>query len=138
MSKKGLIITIIIAVLVLVGVLFIVKNNTQNIKSGELPNSVTIKQYEVGTNNVVMKRTIESKKDLREFSRIVEGMKPLSDNEMVDLAILYEYEVSYDDVIIRYNPSEKNYCYYIKDGKESLAKLPDGLSLWVASLMLIG
>ena len=145
MNKK-IIISVIIAVLaiaIVAGILAIVNKNKSNEipeTSKELPESITITQYAYTSekpyviSDIVLKEVkIESKEEIEKFAKCVEQLKPLPENEMVDLYMPFkkgEVEIKYgNDLTIRIILKEKHYCTYenTKKGELVLTKIPDGL-----------
>lgn len=99
-----------------------------------LPKEVSIKQYEAGTDKLIKEVTIEDKDKIEELGKYVYKLKPLSEHEMVKLALLKEIEIEYNDSIsIGVQLGENSYCYYVNKDKNisSLSKMPKGLIDWI-------
>lgn len=133
MSLKKIIAAIVIIAIIVAGVLLIVnKNKKEKTNTPEpisIPSSITVREYEYGTNNLIKETTVESKEELEKYAKYIKEIKPLTAEEMVDLAILNQYEIIYEDITIRIQFGVKNYCFFT-DSKEkvsSLSKMPEGL-----------
>jgi hypothetical protein len=130
MNKKSIIIMSIVFILLVIclAVLFLLK------KDNNLSKKVIIKQYKAGTSELVKEVVIDSKDEIEELSKYVSKLKPLAEHEMVNLALLQEIEIIYDDSIsIGVQLEEKGYCYYINKDENisSLSKMPKGLINWI-------
>ena len=135
---KKIIFLIVIVILVLIlGVGILLKNNSSKNKTNSLnqsSNNISIIQYKAGTPFELKNINIENDNDIKELSKYVEKLKPLTSSEMVDLALLKEIEIKYNDYItIGIQLEEKSYCYYTntKENISSLSKIPKGLYEWV-------
>ena len=99
-----------------------------------LPNEVSIKQYEAGTDTLIKEVSVESKEAIKELSKYVLKLKPLEEHEMVKLALLKEIEIKYNDsILIGVQLGEDSYCYYTNKDENisSLSKMPKGLVDWI-------
>lgn len=96
--------------------------------------NVSITLYETGTDIQIKTIKIDDVNDIKELSSFITELEPLSDREMVKLALLQEVNIKYNDSIsIGIQLNEKGYCYYINKDENisSLAKMPQGLYEWV-------
>ncbi|MBE6150787.1 MAG: hypothetical protein E7162_03090 [Firmicutes bacterium] len=99
-----------------------------------LPNEVSVKHYEAGTDTLIKEVKVSSKEEIKELSKYVSKLKPLSEHEMVNLALLKEIEIKYNDSIsIGVQLGEDSYCYYTNKDENisSLSKMPKGLVDWI-------
>ncbi|MBR3280686.1 MAG: hypothetical protein IKI57_02405 [Clostridia bacterium] len=142
MRKKTGIFLFLLAFLVLIGIL--IWNNVDfsnlNIGGGEeiadysKLNPVII-QYKVGTYDEIKTVNIDLEEDKIKLSEYVKKLKPLSKEEMVNLALPNEIVIKYDDnlnVYLTLDPYD--YCSFDnlkKDIHYKLSKIPDGLRLFV-------
>ena len=135
MKKIYILIVIVISVLMLSGI-FLKTNSSKN-KTNSLnqsSNNINIIQYKAGTSFELKNINIENDHDIKELSKYVEKLKPLTASEMVKLALLKEIEIKYNDYItIEIQLEQKSYCYYTntKENISSLSKIPKGLYEWV-------
>lgn len=135
--KKIYIFLIGIVIFVLILSVVLIKNNSSKNKTNNLNqyyNNISITQYKAGTQIKLKTINIDNDNDIKELSKFVEQLKPLTDNEMVDLALLQEIKIQYnDDIIIGIQLGEKSYCDYIntKEKISSLSKIPEGLYEWI-------
>lgn len=128
MKKINVVLILIIIVIVLIFCIFLIKNNNSK--------NIIITQYEAGTDTELKRIVINSnsENDINKLNGYIEELAPLTNSEMVDLALLKEIEIKYTNSIsIGIQLGEKNYCYYINKEKNisSLSKLPKGLYEWV-------
>ena len=99
---------------------------------------IKITKYEKGTIDVIKEKEINSKKDIKEFKKYIENMKVLDSEEMIDLALLNEIKIIYNNNIEIYiDLDSKEYCYYrnTDDKIYSLAHLPNGMINLVNKLL---
>jgi hypothetical protein len=131
-KKKVFIILIVILILIISGV--ILKNSSSTNKMNSSNNNISIIKYKAGTSFKLKKININNDEDIKELSKYVEELKPLSATEMVDLAIMKEIDIQYNDYItISIQLDEESYCYYTntEENISSLSKMPQGLYKWV-------
>lgn len=96
--------------------------------------SITFTQYEAGSSNKIKEMQMTSSEDIKQVEQFVKQLRPLSDREMVNLALLQEVEIQYGDFIsIGVQLGESQYCYYSNKNENisSLAKMPKELYEWV-------
>jgi len=121
--KKKILIALIIVIILIVGYVIkelVWKNNLQ----------VTIIQYEVGTLNEIKKVNVDDSNKIESF---INALKPLSEEEMVNLALANEIVVVCDNIEINIQLGVKHYCYYIDNNNniKGLSYMPEGLYEWV-------
>jgi len=127
--KKGVIFIIIIAVLVILSI-FIIKDITSNYKHYD----IVIIHYEPGTLNIIKKIKIESKENIEQIDKYVKELKPLQDSEKVNLMLLDEIVIKYNEFItISMQLGQKEYCNYSDTERNIhyMSKMPTGLYEWV-------
>ena len=127
MKKKNLFFILsVIFILVIIGLVLI--NNSLN------KSTITITQYKAGTSFKLKNINIKDESDIKELSKYVEELKPLSSTEQVALMLPREIVIKYnDDIIIGIQLGEKGYCHYInkKENISELSRMPEGLYEWV-------
>ena len=99
-----------------------------------LPNEVSVKQYDAGTDTLIKEVKVNSKEEIKELSNYVSRLKPLSEHEMVNLALIKEIEIKYNDSIsIGVQLGNDRYCYYTNKDENisSLSRMPKGLINWI-------
>lgn len=129
-QKKFVILIVIIFLIIFLGCLFV----PSLFSNSNLPEEVTIIQYKAGGFEKIKEVKIEDQSKIKKLSKYVNKLKPLSEKEMVRLALLQEIEIIYDDSIsIGIQLEEESYCYYINKDENisSLSKMPSGLLKWV-------
>ena len=108
--------------------------NSKNDFLNYTSNNTVIMQYKPGTESLVNKINIQEEDDITELKEYIKKIKPLNDSNMVQLALLNEIEIQYNDYVSIYiQLGERDYCYYInsKENISSLAMMPKGLYEWV-------
>jgi hypothetical protein len=136
MKKNNIFIILSVVIILLLGCLFVpsLLDKDKDLNDKHLPERVIIKQYEAGTSELIKEVVIDSKDEIEELSKYVSKLKPLSEHEMVNLALLQEIEIIYDDSIsIGVQLEEEGYCYYknTNENISSLSKMPKGLINWI-------
>lgn len=124
MKNKNIVLILIAALILIISVILLIIFTTNK-------SSINIKQYETGSIFYFKNININNDNVIKKY---VKQLKPLSDSEMVDLMLLKDIEIEYnDDLTIIIQLEEKNYCYYInkKENISSLSKMPKGLYEWV-------
>lgn len=134
--KKKLILCFII-ILILFSALggYLIIDNIFN----DYPEEVTIDKYDDGGFEIVGTFTIDSKNEIKKITRFVNKLKPLEDEEMVNLAIIRQIEIHYSDSItVGIQLGEKDYCFYTNENENisSLSHMPTGLYEWVERKVL--
>lgn len=138
--KKSILIFAIVLILFILLVcllnpfLFEKNGNGVEVENKNLPEAVTIKQYKPGSDELVKELKIYSKEKIEDLSRYVYKLKPLEEHEMVNLALLQEIDIVYNDSIsIGVQLEVNGYCYYtnLDENISSLSKMPNGLVDWV-------
>ena len=126
MNKKVLIACIIVLI-VICSIVVIYKTIGTN------PENINVIKYQKLTDKVLKKINITSGSEISELEGYIKDLKPLTASEMVDLDILTEVEINYNDTVaINIQIGETDYCYYTnKDENFSgLSKMPNGLYDW--------
>lgn len=129
MNKNFILIMLGIALLIGIVVFVVKKDNATN-----MPSEVVITQYETGKMVVLKQKIIDSDIEIKELSGYVKDLKPLKSSEMVDLAIINQIRIQYNDnIYVGIQLGEKDYCCYTNKEKNisSLSKMPNGLYEWV-------
>lgn len=129
MNKNFILIMLGIALLIAIVVFAVKKDNATN-----MPSEVVITQYETGKMVVLKQKIIDLDIEIKELSGYVKDLKPLKSSEMVDLAIINQIRIQYNDnIYVGIQLGEKDYCYYANKEKNisSLSKMPNGLYEWV-------
>ena len=132
MKKKIIVISTIFIVFIVLCV-FLFLNTFSSISR---PRNVAITYYVVGDNTQLESVQIDSKEDMKMLFQYVKNIKPLSENEIVELALSTNIDIRYNDFIsIGVQVEEKEYCYYTntKTNESFLAKMPFGFYDWVMS-----
>lgn len=104
-----------------------------NLSMNQEKNEITITKYNPKSGIVIKKVIIDSEEEIIELEEYSSLLNPVSDFQMVDLAILREVEVEYNGAVIRIQLNEKSYCYYTNKAKgiSSICRIPEGLFEWV-------
>ena len=140
MKNKNIFLIIVLIILILIaGIIYINNSNkedgnneTYNLEN--LPSSIKIIQYEPGRDVILKEISIDSKEDIEILSGYVRKVKKLSPNEIVNLDLLREIVIEYNEYItIGVQLGEEEYCYYTntKENISTLSKMPKGLYEWV-------
>lgn len=148
MKNKKLFIFIIIAVIVIIAagvtatVLYLQnKESKEETKTNETTinletNEIVISKYNSFGEEEKNKIRITSKDEINEVSGYVSKLQPLSKEEMVELELLKDVVIKYnDDITISIQLGEEKYCYYNNKAQNisSLARIPEGLYEYVES-----
>lgn len=136
MEKKKIIIgvvVLIIAIFIGIGIGQYLKNNRKKNEEVNLKISVIQYQYEANGKEEIKNIKVESEEDINKCKEFYEKIKPLDSNEMVDLEIIEDIRINFNDSTYVYIEfGEQNYCYLINkvDNTKSLSKMPEGLYDW--------
>lgn len=125
---------VIVAVLAIVAIIGIGAYAFLNYEP--LPKDVVLKKYDISTHQLVKEIDVTDKKDLKSLRKYASGLKTLSDREMIDLGILNEVEIRYDDTLtVVMQLGQKDYCSCRGTSEKcsGMSKIPDGLYDWVVS-----
>ena len=124
-------------ILILLGIGFMIhtlmNKDEGNTDISSLPKEVIVKQYEAGTDNLIKEVKINDVEKIKELSNYVSKLKPLEEHEMVNLALLQEIDIIYNDSIsIGFQLDNEWYCYYknTDENISSLSHMPKGLLDW--------
>ncbi len=130
MKNKKILISILIAILIIGAIVAVLifnhKSKTANIDTEKI--EITI--YENNGISEKSKIEITSKEEIKEFTDYISKLKPLSSKEMVDLELINDIKIKYnDDITVSMQLGEKEYCYYKNKATNtsSLSKIPNGL-----------
>ncbi len=124
MKNSFLIIVPILLVIVVGIILVFTRDYNSNL------NTITLIQYKPGEDEIIKKVDITNKDKINEISKYVDNLKPLTEDEMVNLMLYREIVIEYDhNITVGINIGQENYCDYINkaEGINSLSKLPKEL-----------
>ena len=133
MKKQSIIIITIVAALIVI-ISCLIGTLIKNSKETTIPNEIVITQYEPGTNTQIKRIRITSPEEIKKVKKYINKIKPLSDKEMINLALLQEVVIDYGKSIsVGIQLDEEIYCYYKDEEKNisSLAKNSHELYKWV-------
>ena len=134
-KKDIIIISILIIVLLGVGVFSFIhysnkskpEEKESNWQTSNHQTSIVIRQYVQGT-NTILRETSNNDVDL--VSSYFNQLEELSADEMVDLAVSRDLEITYENITVQFQLNQKDYCYVIDQSLENeyeyLSKLPSG------------
>lgn len=130
--KKAIFFISLSVLLIILDIFLIFGNKDKKEQKKEKTNSnyITIKQYKLGTDEIIKEIKIINKDDIKVLNTLKKDLKPLEDYERVNLALAQEINIVYDENIsVGITLSEKGYCYYINKKKKisSLSHMPKGL-----------
>lgn len=128
MNKRFILTVIGILVVVGLGVYFVMNYNP-------LPEEVVISKFDIVTHNLIKEIKITDKKEIKQISKYVNQLKTLTDREMVDLGIIREIEIKYEDLTVAIQLGEKTYCSCLGTSEKcsGMSKIPAGFYDYVES-----
>ena len=140
--KKAIFFISLSIILIIIDIFLIFGNKDKKEQKKEKTNSnyITIRQYKLGTDEIIKELKIRNKDDIKELNEYKKDLKPLEVMERVNLAIAQEIDIVYDENIsVGISLSEKSYCYYInkKENISSLSHMPKGLYEFVVKKLNI-
>lgn len=123
MKKKYKLVMIVVLILIVIGIIAIF---TFNQEKSSL--KIEIIKYNNTGLGITNKIKVTSKKDQKKIQESIEEIKLVPEREMVDLSIMRQIEINYNDiVIIGIQEGQEYYCWYEDTNKSGLAYLPTEL-----------
>lgn len=108
LNYKSILVIIIVLLILCVGIL----GNYKKMSDIYYTDKIVVTQYEEGTDIILKKIVITEKEEIENIKKYIEEIRPLKDNEMVNLFIPREIVIKYNDNIeVNFNSIRKSYCY---------------------------
>lgn len=123
MKKKYKLVMIVVLILIVIGIIAIF---TFNQEKSSL--KIEIIKYNNTGLGITNKIKVTSKKDKKKIQESIEEIKLVPEREMVDLSIMRQIEINYNDTVtIGIQEGQEYYCWYEDKNKSGLAYLPTKL-----------
>ncbi len=120
----------VLVVLAVVGLgIYFVKNYSP------LPEEVVISKFDIVTHDLVKEVKITDNKEIKQISKYINQLKTLTDREMVNLGIVREVEIKYEDLTVAIQMGEESYCSCLGKSEKcsGMSKIPAGFYEYVKS-----
>ena len=95
---------------------------------------ITIKKYKITTGELIKEVKVTKLMDKTKLEDYIDEIKVLGTDEIVDLALVKDIEIIYNENVRVYvNSQDMMFCYFEDElnGISSLAYLPEGFLNWI-------